>query len=188
MDWNELLKRRTVRFFKQIMPEEEALRAMLDAARCASSAANRQVLRYQVIRTPDLAEKIFRCTAYAALVNPRRSPDWGGQAAQVYIAVLAPAGQGEADAGAAIQSMEFAAWNRGLGCCWVGAFDRKKVQNLLQISAPLEVRYLVATGYPAEPEPVREDVESGESTAYYLDDGHCLHVPKYTVDAVTVWR
>ena len=188
MEWRELLNRRTVRFFRQEMPKEDDLRAMLEAARCASCGANAQVLRYMVIRTPDLAEKLFHCTAYAALVKPRRSPVWGVNAARVYFAVLAPPGRGDADAGAALQSMEFAAYDRGLGCCWVGAFDHAAADRLLAPPEGLETRYLMAVGYPAEPAPVRDDIGADGKTAYYLDADDRLHVPKFTVDALTVWK
>lgn len=188
MEWRDLLARRTIRFFRQEMPKEDDLRAMLEAARCASSAANAQVLRYMVIRSPELAEKLFCCTAYAGLVKPRRSPVWGVNAARVYFAVLAPPERGEADAGAALQSMEFAAWDRGLGCCWVGAFDHAEADRLLAPPEGLRTRYLMAVGYPAELLPVRDDIGADGSPAYYLDADDRLHVPKFTADALTVWK
>ncbi|MGN0869554.1 MAG: nitroreductase family protein, partial [Victivallales bacterium] len=90
------------------------------------------------------------------------------------------------DAGAAIQSMEFAAWERGIGCCWIGSHKREKVADVLGLEHPDRILYLVALGYPAE-SPVCEDVEDGAVTNYYLDDKNTLHVPKLTVDAITKW-
>ncbi len=188
MEWRKILERRTVRFFEQKMPQEPDLRAMLEAARTAASASNAQVLRYMVIRTPDLSEKIFHCSAFAGRVKPRRNPVWGKNAALTYMAILAPEGKGEADAGAAIQSMMFAAWERGLGCCWIGAFDHAEADRLLTPPAGLHVRYLLAVGYPAELLPVREDIPANGDPGYYLDDEDRLHVPKFTVNALTVWK
>lgn len=188
MDFADLLKRRTIRFFRQEPVPETELRKMLDAARQASCGANAQVLRYMVIREPELAEKIFHCTAYAAKVQPRRNPVWGVNAPQTFIAVLAPAGKAEADAGAAVQSMEFAAYDSGLGSCWIGSFDHAKVNELLEPPEGLQVRYLLAVGYPAELYPVQEDITIEGDPAYYLDEEDRLHVPKYTVEALTSWR
>ena len=105
-----------------------------------------------------------------------------------FIAVLAPAGRAEADAGAAVQSMEFAAYDSGLGSCWIGSFDHAKIQEMLMPESPLQVRYLLAVGYPAELYPVQEDITRDGDPAYYLDEEDRLHVPKYTVDALTVWK
>ncbi|MBQ7394887.1 MAG: nitroreductase family protein [Lentisphaeria bacterium] len=188
MDFAELLKRRTIRFFRQEAVPEAELCKLIDAARVASCGANAQLLRYMVIRTPELAEKIFYNTAYAAKVQPRRNPVWGVTAPQTFIAVLAPEGKAEADAGAAVQSMEFAAYNSGLGSCWIGSFNRGAVQELLTPPAGLQVRYLLAVGYPAEAHPVQEDIGLDGDPAYYLDEQDRLHVPKYTVEALTSWR
>ena len=99
-----------------------------------------------------------------------------------------PAGKAEADAGAAVQSMEFAAYDSGLGSCWIGSFDHAKVNELLAPPEGLQVRYLLAVGYPAELYPVQEDIGIDGDPAYYLDEEDRLHVPKYTVEALTSWR
>ena len=144
MDFMELLERRTIRFFRQEPVPEADLRKMLDAARRASCGANAQILRYMVIRDPELVEKVFYCTAYAGKVKPRRSPVWGVNAPLTFIALLAPEG--------------------------------------------LQVRYLLAVGYPAELYPVQDEIGPDGNPDYYLDAEDRLHVPKYTVDALTEWK
>ena len=59
--------------------------------------------------------------------------------------------------------------------------------DMLELPAGTGVIYVVALGYPAE-SPVSEDAAAGEPVRYYLDDEDRLHVPKFTVDALTVWR
>ena len=184
MDFKDLLKRRTIRFFRQEPVPETVLRKMLDAARQASSGANAQVLRYMVIREPGLVEKVFHCTAYAAKVQPRRNPVWGVNAPLTFIAVLAPAGRAEADAGAAVQSMEFAAYDSGLGSCWIGSFDREILEKSISQPEGQTALYIVAFGVPDE-SPVLERIGKDGDPKYYLDDTDVLHVPKYTVESVT---
>ena len=129
MDFSEVLKRRTIRQFTQEPLKKEDLCAILNAARLASCASNKQRLRYLVATESSLVAKILPHTAYAALVQPHRDPVPGRTSPTVFIAVVCNCEPGpllHADAGAAIQSMEFAAWERGIGCCWVGSHKRAR--------------------------------------------------------------
>lgn len=56
----------------------------------------------------------------------------------------------------AIENMWLAAWDLGLGGCWV-TLDEKKVRNILQIPADQIIPGSLALGYPAQtPRPHRE--------------------------------
>lgn len=189
MEFEQALKqRRTIRFYEQKAVSRDDVRDLLEAARVTSSAGNLQKLRYVVVQEPQLAEALFKETAYAALVKPRRNPVWGVTAPQTFIVVNCPAPVGPmnyADAGAAIQSMQLAATAKGLGCCWLGAINKPNIHKLLDLAETTEVLFVLAVGYPAE-SPVMETATSG--VAYYLDEANTLHVPKLPVDAVTQWR
>ena len=75
MEFCELLKkRRTVRLFKQQAVSETTLAALVDAARVASCASNKQRLRYTVVRTPELVLEVLKHTRWAGLVQPHRTP------------------------------------------------------------------------------------------------------------------
>ena len=191
MEWKKIAAgRRTIRRFEQREIPEETLRRILDAVRRASCAGNLQRLRFAVARRRETVKAVFDTTAWAALVRPRRTPVWGESAPLCFVAVIAPEGAPSvvlADAGAAIQTMEYAAFDEGIGCCWFGSFDPRKVREVLELPAGYEVLYVVALGYPAET-PVSEDAAAGEPVRYYLDDGDRLHVPKFTVEALTIWR
>ena len=189
MDFETLSRsRRTVRRFQQIPVPDGELRHLIDMARCASCGANRQQLRYVVIRNRNLVKKVFDSVAWAMLVAPRRTPTWGVDAPPCFIAVTAPAGGGcivAADAGAAIQSMQLAAWERGIGCCWFASFDPERVKTLLDLPGERRVLFLVAVGYSGE-SPVMEEARDG-NVAYYLDEHDRLHVPKLPVDEISRW-
>lgn len=191
MDIEDALKaRRTIRLYKQEAVKDEDLRAMVDAARLTSCAANLQRLRFIIARTSKVVEDILENTAWAALVKPRRTPVFGETAPAAFIAITAPADASpilHADAGAAIQSMQLLAWNRGLGCCWIGSVNRETVKTILNVPADMQILYLLAVGIPAE-NPCSQDVRKGESIEYYLDDENRLHVPKLSVDDVSEWK
>ena len=186
----EALKaRRTIRLFKQASVSSDDLRDMLDAARQTSCACNGQLLRYVVVKSSDDVKNVFEQTAWAGLVKPRRTPVWGVSAPAAFIAVVGPKDANSmtyADAGAAIQSMQIAAYEKGLGCCWLGAINREKLHGLLGLQEKQEVFFLLAVGVPAE-QPVSEDISDPKDVKYYLDDNNQLHVPKLTVDAITRW-
>ena len=172
MEFSEVLKRRTIRLFRQERIPAEAIKAMVDAARKASCASNKQRLRYIAVQSQDLVEKILPYTAYAGLVQPRRNPVKGETAPTAFLAVYCtetPSPHLYADAGAAIQSIEFAAWERGIGCCWLGSFKPGEVAELLELPEAEKLIYLVALGYPAE-DPVEEEVSAEGCVKYYLDE------------------
>ena len=184
-----LLERRTIRLYQQKPVPTEDLRFMIDAARQTSSASNLQRLRFVVVTTPSKVLEVLSKTAWAGLVKPRRTPAAGVTGPAAFIAVTAPEnpnGIVYADAGAAIQSMQLAAWAKGLGCCWIGSIDKAAMKQILQVPEGREVLFVVAVGYPAEA-PCSEDVHSVDKLAYYLDDANRLHVPKLAQEEIATW-
>ena len=185
-----LLRRRTIRLYRQEPIPESDLRYMIDAARLTSCAANLQRLRFVVVRTASLVNQVLSHTAWGAYVRPARTPKAGENGPTAFVAVAGPRDANapllHADAGAAIQSMQLAAWTRGLGCCWIGSVEHEPVERLLGIPAELSLLYVLAVGYPAE-NPVCEDISAEESRKYYLDEQGTLHVPKISLEDVSRW-
>ncbi len=182
-------QRRTIRLFQQKPVSDELLRELVDAARVTSCGGNNQRLRFVVARMQPLVNDILAQTAWGRHVTPRRTPVAGETGPAAFIALLGPAQSGpilHADAGAAIQSIQLAATELGLGCCWLASVNRANVAPMLNLDDKVEILYLVAVGYPAEA-PVSEDVPAGADLKYYLDDANRLHVPKLELDAVSRW-
>ena len=181
MDIIELIKsRRSVRRFKAEAVGEDILLELVDAARYAPSAANRQPLEYIIITKPDICEKTFEQLAWAAYVQPRRNPP-AGKRPTAYIVVLVNSevelgDYGKVDAGAAIQNILLAAWAKGIGTCWLGSVQRDALASLLSVPAEFRIDSVIALGF-ADEEPVVEDC-TGDSIKYYLDEDDRLHVPK----------
>lgn len=194
MDFCELIKsRRSVRRFKPKTIDRNTLLDLLEAARSAPSAANRQPLEYVVVDQGDVREKIFEQLAWAGHVQPRRNPPKGKEPV-AYIVVLinknsAIANFGLADAAAAIENIMLAAWSEGIGSCWLGAIGRDNIREVLKVPESLEVNSVVALGYPDE-SPIMEDAEgeTDDATKYYLDEEDRLHVPKKKLEAVTYFN
>lgn len=185
-----LTERRTIRLFQPRTVADADLATIINGARMTSCASNLQPLRYIVVRTAPLLNRVLAETAWARLVAPQRTPVPGKTAPAAFIAVIAPADAKPityADAGAAIQSMQTAAWALGLGCCWLGAIQRDNLHQTLNLTDDRQVLFLLALGYPAE-QPTSEDVGGNASVAYYIDDANRLHVPKIRLEDLVDWR
>jgi len=55
------------------------------------------------------------------------------------------------DVAIALDHMGLAAVELGLGTCWIGLFDEKKVKEILHIPDEIRVVELMPLGYPSDP-------------------------------------
>lgn len=62
---------------------------------------------------------------------------------------------------AAIQNILLAAWDLGLGTCWIGAFDEEDVKKILKIPKDIKPVAIIPVGYPenVENKPERKSLE-----------------------------
>jgi nitroreductase len=49
-----------------------------------------------------------------------------------------------------LEHLVLAATDKGLGTCWIGGFNEKKVKEILEIPENIRVVALTSLGYPAE--------------------------------------
>jgi nitroreductase len=188
MDTIKAIKtRRSIRFFKQDPIPQHILLELVDAGRCAPSAANCQPLEYVLVTLPELKNMVFDCLAWAAYVKPKRNPP-PNKRPVAYIIVIVNrnrqlADYGRVDAAAAIENILLAAYSLQIGSCWLGSINRDKLAGHLSMPSDYMIDSVVALGYPDE-SPVMEDCKA-ESTKYYLDANDCLHVPKRPLNSIT---
>lgn len=168
MDYFELIKnRRSVRGYKADEVEPEKLDKLLEAARLAPTAANRQAFRLVVLKTKGREEKLKK-------VYPK---DWFTQAPLV-LCVCAVRGSGwvrskdskdffDIDAAIVMDHIILAATALGLGTCWIGAFDADEAKKLIGLEDFIEPVLLTPLGYGLEAA-VREKVRKplGELVIY----------------------
>ena len=174
--------RRTIRRFKAEPVGKEILDRIVDAGRLAPSGANRQPLEFIAVDQDGPRAEVLACLAWAGYVTPRRTPG-PGQAPAAYVVTLINTGfgvSGEADAAAAVENMLLTALDEGVGSCWIGSVQRKKLSALLGIPTDYKIDSVLALGYPGEKPVMEEITEPGRSDAhkYWLDDADVLHVPK----------
>jgi nitroreductase len=156
MTFDEILDaRHSVRAYDQRPVREEDLRALLEAARVAPSACNSQTWRFiavtdrsfisriaqegmrPVIRNAWLSSApllIVGCAQLDILANRVGSSVTGIEYYQI-------------DLGIAMEHMVLKATERGLGTCWIGWFNEKKIKEILDIPRKVKVLALLSVGY-----------------------------------------
>ncbi len=175
--------RRTIRKFQQKSIPEHVLLRLIDAARLAPSAANRQPCEYLVTYDPTLNEQLFGLLKWAAAISPHGNPQEGEKPVAYIIVLLhnTPEQPPLVDAASGIMNLILSAWELGIGSCWLGSIDRDQIRVLFKIPESISIAYVVALGYPAE-HPVVDEVR--DSIRYWKDTQGTLHVPKRPLEQI----
>jgi nitroreductase len=179
-----IVSRRTIRQFRQESLASDSLEKMVNAARLAPSAANRQPLEFIIVSEPEVRNRLFPLLKWAGYIAPRGNPQ-PGQEPTAYIVVLANTSIREKgyewDTGAAVENIILTALEEGIGTCWLASIDRQAIGELLQIPSTFKIDAVIALGYPAE-QPEIEEFDG--SVEYWKDESGRLHVPKRKLDSV----
>jgi nitroreductase len=173
-----IVSRRTIRQFKPTPVARPILEKIVNAGRLAPSAGNMQPLEFMVVDDGETRGLIFPCLRWAGYIAPQGNPR-PGQEPMAYIfpiVNLSVREKGyENDVGAAIENMVLAAWEEGIGSCWLISVERAKAAAILGIPEGFRVDSVLALGYPAE-SPVVEEFKG--SIKYWKDEQGVLHIPK----------
>ena len=152
MDFLTIAKtRQSCRSYDENRPvEEEKLQAVLEAVRLAPSGCNFQPFRFLFIRNGELRKKIASYYPYGWLDQPAVIVAAVGNSDAAWHRMDGGESIIELDIGIAMEHVQLAAAAEGLGACWIGAFPRKEINELLNITAPWSVVALSALGHPAK--------------------------------------
>lgn len=187
MDIMELLKtRRTYRRFAQKPISDEILADMLNAARYASSAANKQPISYVVVRNPEKVKEVFDLTKWAGYFPNDAGRPKAGEEPVLFIGIVEnldiSKNYADTDAGLTISNLTLAAWSHGVGSCMIGACNKPKLSEMFGLTENQQLHTVVAFGYPSHKSYI-EDVKDGE-IKYYLDENQDYVVPKRKLEDI----
>jgi nitroreductase len=172
--YQAILKRRTIRIFKNKKIPKRILEKLVNAARLAPSARNLQPLEYLVVNDSKLSDLIFENVYFGGQVEKLRKKE---NRPVAYILVLVNkkirSSGFEHDVGLAVENIVLAALEMRIGCCIMGAIEREKIKKILKIPSKYHLDLVLALGYPAE-KPV---LEQGKGK-YWRDEKGVLHIPK----------
>jgi nitroreductase len=166
MDVIQAINRRySVRAYKPVPVEDRKLLAVLNAARMAPSANNRQPYKIIVVHTSKRKDEML--SIYAK--------DWFVQAPVILCICGFP---GEAwvrkdgrqylfvDAAIAADHMILAAASLGLGTCIIAAFNEINARMVLALPDEVDPILFTPLGYPADNPPIKERKELAGLVCY----------------------
>ena len=150
MDLLETMAARySVRSYKADAVEDQKLAQILEAARLAPTAANRQPFRLIVLRTAGREEELRRIYSRPWFTTP---PLVLGMVAVPAEAWRRMDGKpyDEGDATIAMDHVVFAATALGLGTCWIAAFDPVATREVLGLPDDVQSIAFTPLGYAAD--------------------------------------
>ena len=141
----QILTRRSIRKYKNEPVSEEVLNNILEAGRRSPSATNMQPWHFVIARDQKAKEacsfggfnRFTRDASFVVVGLYKQS--------EVIIEKLSLM-----DVTIARQNMVIAAWIQGVGSCWMGAFDERKLKDTLNLPADSRIVGAVAFGIPDE--------------------------------------
>ncbi len=150
MDVSEAIQvRRSIRKYKNTDIEDEKIKKILESARIAPSAANRQEWKFLVVRDDETRKKLVdacngqRFVAVAPVLIAACSTESN---------TIMPCGQYAytVDLSIALSFMILQATELELGTCWLGAYNESQVKTILDIPDDIRVVGMIVLGYPDE--------------------------------------
>lgn len=155
-----ITERKSIRKYKDIEVEDEKLQKILESARIAPSAANRQEWKFLVVKNQETRDK---------LVEAANGQKFVAEAPITIVACsteserIMPCGQHAytVDLSIAVSFMILGATELDLGTCWLGAYDEEKIKEILGIPEEIRVPAMFTLGYTGEnpaPRP-RKDIK-----------------------------
>ncbi len=149
--------RRSVRRFAPRKIERENVLRILEAARLAPSSSNRQAWHFVVIDDPVIIEQIPK----QVMMGRKMIIPWLKDAPLVIVGCYTKAythmiaqlfGHENhlVDVSIAMSHIALAATALGIGTCFVGWFNERKLKRLLGVPRYYSIAVLLALGYPAD--------------------------------------
>jgi nitroreductase len=143
-----IMERKSIREYKNSPVPEDMLRKVLEAGRMAPTGGNRQELKIIAVRDRELRKKLGEASG-----GQRHVAD-----APVVIAAVGTAPSRmmlcnvpahPVDLSIVVDHMMLAAFELGLGTCWIGAFRQEMVKAALKVPDTCDVVALLTLGFPA---------------------------------------
>ncbi|MHA1944522.1 MAG: nitroreductase family protein [Candidatus Hodarchaeales archaeon] len=159
---NLIKKRKSIRAYKNDIVSEKDIQTLLEAARWAPSAGNKQPVEIVIVKSVEQKEKLVEGAYGQKFIGQvpvvfvvcadldRSSVRYGERGANLYAIQ---------DAAAATQNILLMATDLNYGTVWVGAFDEKVVSLILKLPANVRPLAIIPIGRPAQdpsPRPRRE--------------------------------
>ena len=156
---------RTLRVVRKYAPKPltaDEVKAIADAARKTGSSKNTQRWDFITVRDPEALRRLGGTTIYAkhvpsagaaiALIVDKPDPDHPRSVLW--------------DLGRAAQNITLTAWDMGIGSCPITVQDFALAADVLGLPDDKECQYLIALGWPADPDDLVRSPQAGGRKGY----------------------
>jgi len=148
-------KRYSVRAYKADPVEEEKLKAVLEAACLAPTAANKQPIRLLVIHTRGREAELQRIYSRPFFVQAPLLICACGVSGEAWVRRDGK-NYADVDVAIALDHLVLAATDLGLGTCWIAAFDPAAAREVLGFPEQVNPVAFTPLGYPADQAPSKK--------------------------------
>jgi nitroreductase len=150
MELIEAIKtRRSIRRFDKRPVDDKVIHEIIELGNLAPSAGNLQPRDFIIVKKQEIKEQLAhaaldqRFVAEAPVVvvvctNLKRTAHYGSRGRELYSIQ---------DSAAAIENMLLAIVDKGLSCCWVGAFDEQSASQVLSLPSQVRPVAMLPIGY-----------------------------------------
>ncbi len=141
-------KRKSIRSYLEKQIPRNVLLEILEAARKAPSASNRQPWKFIVVQDNKLKQQLMKASRNQRFVGEAPIVI-AGCATNISHIMPNSVHSFPVDLSIALDHITLQAVDLGLGTCWIGAFDQERVKEILHIPKNVRVVCLMTLGYPA---------------------------------------
>jgi nitroreductase len=151
MEYSELIASRySVRAYRSEPVDEDKLRRVLEAARLAPTACNRQPFQIIVIHTREREKELSRIYHQPWFVQAPLILCAVGLPRQSWVRSADQRRYLDVDVAIVMDHLILEATNQGLGTCWIAAFNAKAAREVLRLPDEVEPLIFTPLGYPAD--------------------------------------
>jgi nitroreductase len=167
MDFFELIqKRHSVRAYKSAAVEDAKLAQVLEAARLAPTAANRQPFKVLVVKTEGRKDELRRIYGREWFVDAPLVLCVCGVETQAWVRSHDGKSYLDVDAAIVMDHIVLAATELGLGTCWIAAFDPEAAREVLGLPDRVDPIVFTPLGYPDDTAPAKRRKNISDLVAY----------------------
>ncbi len=140
-------KRRSVRSYQKKRLSRGQIEEIMEAARLAPSAKNKQDWKFVIVVDEEIKEKICEAAYNQKFVKEASAVIAGISLDKDYV-MACGVPSGYVDLAIAMDHISLAAVEKGIGTCWIGHFKQKEAKEILGVPDEYEIVALMAIGYP----------------------------------------
>lgn len=185
-----MMSDRTVRRFQEDRKVSvETLEKLVELTRYCPSGRNAQPLRYFVIISEEIREKVYPLLKWAGYFQDWDGPEKGERPAAYLIQCLDPHYGKDClcDDGLQLEAITLGMRTLGLGGCIIKAFNAPKLAEILSLDDRYTPRYVLALGYPAEEVKIEDmPLDDDADFKYFRTPDGVHHVPKRPLEQLII--